>query len=147
MEGLQVLFLKRRGEVRGLSQFQRERELSVPTPARSGKQIIRDMMEFGLSVGSSEDLKRLGRLSEAGRRLEQLAESEVWKDLEAIRFYQQEIADHTAKSVGTDDRRRFQAAVEWSAVESFFKEIRLRIHRGKEAQRILSERNRSNVHA
>ena len=88
-----------------------------------------------LAVERRDDLKVVAR---AGRVLEELTRTVAWTELQAIKHYLQVLA--TAKSLNSEaeDRARFQAAVEWQAIESVFKEVTRRIQRGREAHDLLT---------
>ena len=80
------------------------------------------------------DLSKKQVLASSGTKLQDLMKHPGWQEvLDAKAFYQQ-AALQKSINLGTDDKARFQAAVEWSALQAFFLELTNRIAKGKEAQ-------------
>ena len=120
--------------LKALAAFRRARGGFAPA-ARATPTVKR--LWSGLGVKAS-DVALLQELVSSGHRLQTLLDSPGWADvLEAKAFYQSR-ADWQAKALTGTDQQRFQAAVEWSALEGFFKELYRRVRSGEEAARKLS---------
>lgn len=128
-----MLFRRRVNPVKDLAGFQADRETSPPEPNTESKNA------WGWFRQNPDDLKRLGLLVKHATALKNLKDSPDWQEILSIRAFMQETSTQIARNPNTDDKRRFQASVEWATLEVFFKEIELRVRRGREAEDKLRE--------
>ena len=62
-----------------------------------------------------------------------------WAVLEAAKAHYQQQADAVLHTPSLDEKTRFRAAVEWAALESFFRELRMRVREGQQASAALQK--------
>lgn len=118
--------------------------------ARPFRRAARTMRRWALGADADAKLARWKVLADTGEALTTLKASAGWTVLMDLkRFSQVQCdlrlrspssmqSDGQARSVAEEDRRRFQASVEWAALEGFFREIDLRIRAGHTAAKALA---------
>lgn len=81
-----------------------------------------------------ERLESLKTLAASGRRLSELMDHPGWTEVLEAKEHYQSLATMACRNPEHPEAIRFRSAVEWATLEGFFKELRLRIKRGEQAQ-------------
>lgn len=123
--------------IKKLEKFRQERV--APDPAAKKDVPKRIRQRWAIFSRNTEKEGRLRDLAISATRLETLMATDGWMDILEAKMYLQAITEERMKIVSVTDRDRFQASVEWSAIEGFFREISLRVKRGREAREELDK--------
>ena len=117
--------------VKELARFAQARMGFLPLGVHRGKTLRRTWSMAGVKAS---DVSLLQELAASARRIEDLTNHPGWKDVLEAKEYYQSLSDRKTKYPALSDHDRFQAAVEWAAIEGFFKEVYGRIQRGRAAE-------------
>ena len=82
----------------------------------------------------SQDVEDLRRIVGTGSALEAMKGARGWEELVAIKFYFQNLAVARSLDTTSEEKARYQAACEWQGIEAIFREVELRIRKGRQAE-------------
>lgn len=82
----------------------------------------------------SQDVEDLRRIVAAGVALTALKGTKGWEELVAIKLYFQNLDVARSLDTTAEEKSRYQAACEWQAIEVIFREVELRIRKGRQAE-------------
>lgn len=79
---------------------------------------------------TKENIQRWRAIDEQGAALERLMNSPDWRVLESRREIYQKLRDLVLHAPDASDDTRKQAVVEWNAIDTFFRDIRMCVKEG-----------------
>ena len=89
-----------------------------------------------------EPEEKIKEKASRGQKLSVIVNSAEWAEILLVKEYMQENAGMVAVSLGISDHQRHEAAVQFSTIEVFFKEISQRIKDGEKASKELQQLGR-----
>lgn len=94
---------------------------------------------FRLSEDVNEKIRRLEEIGKHAACLDRLISSDDWKALDERKQIYQRIREIKLRLLDITDQERRELAVEWNAIDSFFREIRQIVREGQRATETISK--------
>ena len=103
---------------------------------RSGSRLLR---RWSLGPKAKDKLQTWHELDETGHQLAEIMALQGWQVVECVAAYYKRKAELTTRLPDLPEAVRLRAAIEWQALDLFFRDLRERVYQGQKAREALSK--------
>lgn len=113
--------------------------METVSPPALGSRLSRFFRRFHVRRPTAEMVERWKALAEEGETLERVMAWPEWAVVERRKEVYQRMRDLVLHAPQMDEAQRYRASIEWTALQEWFRELRVSVREGQKAREALSK--------